>query len=73
MIKENLNLDKVIDFKKWVELQDSLSLVTKAAIIIVDYKGNPVTKHSGCNKFCNAVRSNPNLVKYCQNVIRGVV
>ncbi|ENK1244503.1 PocR ligand-binding domain-containing protein [Clostridium botulinum] len=66
MIKENLNLDKVIDLKKWVELQDSLSLVTKAAIIIVDYKGNPITKHSGCNKFCNAVRSNPNLVKYCQ-------
>ncbi|MGU9537525.1 PocR ligand-binding domain-containing protein [Clostridium tepidum] len=66
MIKENLNLDKVIDFKKWIELQDSLSLVTKAAIIIVDYKGNPVTKHSGCNKFCNAVRSNPTLVKYCQ-------
>ncbi|HDK7176673.1 TPA: PocR ligand-binding domain-containing protein [Clostridium botulinum] len=66
MIKENLNLHKVIDLKKWVKLQDSLSLVTKAAIIIVDYKGNPVTKHSGCNKFCNAVRSNPNLVKYCQ-------
>ncbi|AVQ38003.1 transcriptional regulator [Clostridium botulinum] len=66
MIKENLNLDKVIDLKKWVKLQDSLSLVTKAAIIIVDYKGNPVTKHSGCNRFCSAVRSNPNLVKYCQ-------
>ncbi|APF28849.1 helix-turn-helix domain protein [Clostridium sporogenes] len=66
MIKENLNLDKVIDLKKWVKLQDSLSLVTKAAIIIVDYKGNPVTKHSGCNKFCKAVRSNPGLVKYCQ-------
>ncbi|MGO5073546.1 PocR ligand-binding domain-containing protein [Clostridium sporogenes] len=66
MIKENLNLDKVIDLKKWVKLQDSLSLVTKAAIIIVDYKGNPVTKHSGCNRFCRAVRSNPHLVKYCQ-------
>ncbi len=38
LIKENLNLDKVIDLKKWVKLQDSLSLVTKAAIIIVDYK-----------------------------------
>lgn len=66
LIKENLNLDKVIDLKKWVKLQDSLSLVTKAAIIIVDYKGNPVTKHSGCNRFCSAVRSNPHLVKYCQ-------
>ncbi|EJO5347774.1 PocR ligand-binding domain-containing protein [Clostridium botulinum] len=66
MIKENLNLDKVIDLKKWAKLQESLSLVTKAAIIIVDYKGNPVTKHSGCNRFCSAVRSHPELFKYCQ-------
>ncbi len=66
MIKENLNLDKVIDFKKWIKLQESLALVTKAAIIVVDYKGNPVTEHSRCNRFCKAVRSNPDLVKYCQ-------
>ncbi|MBY6951195.1 PocR ligand-binding domain-containing protein [Clostridium botulinum] len=65
MIKENLNLDKVIDFKKWIKLQESLALVTKAAIIVVDYKGNPVTEHSRCNRFCKAVRSNPDLVKYC--------
>ncbi|WP_251860048.1 PocR ligand-binding domain-containing protein [Clostridium sp. Marseille-Q2269] len=66
MIKENLNLNKVIDFKKWAKLQDSLSIVTKAAIIIVDYKGNPVTHHSGCNMFCRAVRSDSELVKYCE-------
>ncbi|SFA95657.1 PocR ligand-binding domain-containing protein [Clostridium frigidicarnis] len=66
MIKDNLNLNKVIDLEKWVNLQESLAVVTKVAIIIVDYKGNPVTKHSGCHRFCKAVRANPELVKYCQ-------
>lgn len=66
MIKENLNLNKLIDLEKWVSLQESLSAVTKVAIIIVDYKGNPVTNHSGCNRFCKVVRDNPDLVKYCQ-------
>ncbi|WP_252233382.1 PocR ligand-binding domain-containing protein, partial [Clostridium sp. DSM 1985] len=66
MIKDNLNLNKVIDLEKWVNLQESLAVVTKVAIIIVDYKGNPITKHSGCHRFCKAVRANPELVKYCQ-------
>ncbi|MDO7203719.1 PocR ligand-binding domain-containing protein [Paraclostridium bifermentans] len=26
------------------------------AIVIVDYKGNPITKHSRCHKFCELVR-----------------
>jgi len=64
--QDNFNLNKLIDLKKWDNLQDSLAEVTRVAIIIVDYKGNPVTKHSGCNRFCKEVRSNPNLVKYCQ-------
>lgn len=66
MIKDNLSLNKVIDLEKWSNLQDSLSAVTKAAIIIVDYKGNPVTKHSACHRFCEAVRLDSELVKYCQ-------
>lgn len=66
LIKENLNLNKLIDLEKWVNLQDSLTEITKVAIIVVDYKGNPVTKHSGCHRFCKAVRANPELVKYCE-------
>lgn len=66
MIKENLNINKLIDLEKWVDLQDTLAIATKVAIIIVDYKGNPVTKHSGCRRFCSEVRANPELVKYCQ-------
>lgn len=66
MKKEKINLDKVIDFKKWQTLQDNLSLVTNMAIITVDYKGNPISKHSKCSKFCESVRNHPQMVKYCQ-------
>lgn len=65
LLKENNYLNKLIDLEKWANLQDSLAAVTKLAIIVVDYKGTPVTKHSGCHSFCKAVRANPELVKYC--------
>jgi len=58
--------EHTIDLNKWHKLQDSLSLVTKMAIILVDYKGVPVTKHSHCQSFCQSVRADPNLSKYCQ-------
>ncbi|MBN7575190.1 MULTISPECIES: PocR ligand-binding domain-containing protein [Clostridium] len=66
MIKNSFDLKKLIDLEKWDSLQESLSAVTRMAIIIVDYKGNPVTKHSGCHKFCNEIRGNSELVKYCE-------
>ncbi|MDU4860996.1 MAG: PocR ligand-binding domain-containing protein [Terrisporobacter othiniensis] len=66
MKKEKINLDQVIDFKKWQTLQDNLSLVTNMAIITVDYKGNPISKHSKCSRFCQSVRNHPQMVKYCQ-------
>lgn len=59
-------LDKIIDLEKWHKLQDSLALVTKMAIITVDYKGVPVTKHSYCQSFCKSVRKDPTLSSYCQ-------
>lgn len=60
------NLDKIIDLEKWHTLQDSLALVTKMAIITVDYKGFPVTKHSYCQPFCQGVRKDSVLSPYCQ-------
>ncbi|NAS19310.1 AraC family transcriptional regulator [Clostridium butyricum] len=66
LTNSNFNLSKLIDLEKWENLQETLALVTKVAIIIVDYKGNPVTKHSGCHRFCKEIRANPELVKYCQ-------
>lgn len=66
MRNENLNLNKIIDFEKWQTLQDSIALVSNAAIVTVDYKGKPVTKHSSCQRFCSAVREDENMVKYCE-------
>ncbi|MDU4588241.1 PocR ligand-binding domain-containing protein, partial [Clostridium sp.] len=65
-MNNNFNLDKLIDLEKWEDLQETIASVTNVAIIIVDYKGNPVTKHSGCHRFCKEIRANPELVKYCQ-------
>lgn len=60
-----MTLNKILDLKKWQSLQDSLAKVTKMAIITVDYKGIPITWHSDPRPFCKAVRSDPNLEKYC--------
>lgn len=66
LMNNNFNLDKLIDLEKWEDLQETIASVTNVAIIIVDYKGNPVTKHSGCHRFCKEIRANSELVKYCQ-------
>lgn len=66
MMNSLFNLDKIIDLEKWHTLQDSLALVTKMAIITVDYKGSPVTEHSYCQPFCKGVRQDSTLSPYCQ-------
>lgn len=63
---EHLNLEKIIDLDKWQKLQDSIALVTKMAIITVDYKGTPVSNHSNCHPFCSEVRKDPSLSSHCQ-------
>lgn len=59
-------LEKILDLNKWQALQDSLSQVTRLAIITVDYKGIPITVHSNCHPFCQKVRNDPELSKRCQ-------
>lgn len=66
MKNEHSSLNNVLDIKKWQSLQDSLSLVTKMALITIDYKGTPVTDHSSCCDFCRRVRENPKLLPYCK-------
>lgn len=66
MGSDNLTLSKVFNFEKWQQLQDSIAAVSKVAIITVDYKGNPVTSHSCCSRFCQKVREDENLSKYCK-------
>ncbi|MGR6542025.1 PocR ligand-binding domain-containing protein [Paenibacillus tundrae] len=66
MIKEYLQINKILDLTKWKRLQDSLATVTKLAILTVDYKGIPITSHSSCQAFCQSVRKDPELLPYCQ-------
>ncbi|MBD8499489.1 PocR ligand-binding domain-containing protein [Paenibacillus arenosi] len=66
MSSQQFQLDNIIDLEKWQKLQDSLSLVTKMAIITTDYKGVPVSQHSQCQSFCKAVRQDESLSPYCQ-------
>jgi len=66
MKSDQLNLKKILDLDKWQSLQDSLSMVTKLAIITVNYKGVPVSSHSFCTDFCSSVRDNPTLSSHCQ-------
>ncbi|WP_040948905.1 PocR ligand-binding domain-containing protein [Gorillibacterium massiliense] len=66
MIREHLGLRHILDLEKWEQLQDSLAAVTKLAILTVDYKGNPVTAHSGCQSFCQMVRQDEHLLPYCK-------
>lgn len=66
MTIDYLDLHKIINVDKWQSLQDALAKQTGMAIITVDYKGVPVTKHSGCHSFCQLLRDDPELSKNCQ-------
>ena len=46
-----------INIEKWQVLQDALADVTGLAILTSDYQGVPVSRHSGCQPFCQKVRS----------------
>lgn len=61
-----LNLRSLLDLEKWKQIQDEIAGVTGMAIITVDYKGVPATKHSSCRKFCQMMRSDPQTARYCQ-------
>lgn len=61
-----MNLNKILDLNKWKNLQDSLAIVTKLAIITVDYKGVPITHHSEIRPFCKTMRDDPNMAKLCE-------
>lgn len=64
-----VELKNILDLEKWEKLQESLALSTRLAIILVDYKGRPVTKHSQVQPFCQLVRHSPELSKLCENVM----
>lgn len=50
---------------RWEAVQDQLAAATGTAIITIDFKGTPVTKHSARTEFCTVIRENPITCKRC--------
>ena len=59
MSRNNFDIRAILDIPRWEALQDQLAKITNTAIVTVDYKGIPITKHSGCTEFCSVIRQNP--------------
>jgi ligand-binding sensor protein/AraC-like DNA-binding protein len=60
-----LDLKHIIDLAKFQVIQDEISELTRLAIITVDYRGIPITKHSSRSNFCSLVRNNADTYKKC--------
>ena len=60
-----LNIKSVLDIPEWEKLQDQFARLTGTAMITIDYKGNPVSRVSGCTDFCTAILNNPTTRKRC--------
>ena len=61
-----LHLDYIINVNNFQKIQDSIAEATEMAMLTVDYKGTPVTKHSRCSDFCTIVRSHEHYGQLCQ-------
>lgn len=65
MARRGADLKTLLDIPMWEKIQDELAKLTGTAIITVDYKGNPITKHSERTEFCSVIRENPVSRKRC--------
>lgn len=65
MAIRDLDLKALLDIPLWEKVQDELAKLTGTAIITVDFKGNPITKHSCRTDFCSVIRENPISRKRC--------
>ena len=65
MAIRDLDLKTLLDIPLWEKVQDELDKLTSTAIITIDFKGNPITKHSCRTDFCSVIRENPISRKRC--------
>lgn len=65
MAIRDLDLKDLLDIPLWEKVQDELAKLTGTAIITIDFKGNPITKHSCRTEFCSVIRENPVSRKRC--------
>lgn len=61
-----MDLEDIINPKSFQVIQDDIADATEIAIIAVNYKGIPVTKHSRCSEFCKIIRKNPIYSELCE-------
>lgn len=61
-----LDIREILDVNSFQKIQDDISRATEFAIITVDYKGIPVTKHSRCSEFCRLIREQKEFAKLCE-------
>ena len=66
MNPEYIKLENIFNIPLWQNTQNMLAITTNLAIIMVDYKGSPVTRHSKCSEFCDYMRTLPHLSTMCQ-------
>jgi len=65
MARREFDLKALLDIPMWEKVQDELAKLTGTAIITIDFKGNPITKHSCRTDFCSVIRENPVSCKRC--------
>lgn len=59
-------MNKILNMEYWEKLQQSIAVATGMAIVTVDHRGKPITKHSGCCEFCKKIREDAVLGEFCQ-------
>lgn len=65
MNSTEIDIKSLLDIPEWERFQDSFAKLTGTAIITIDYKGTPVSKHSERTDFCTVIRENPVSRKRC--------
>ena len=65
MARSDFDMKSILDIPLWEKMQDQLAKLTGTAIICIDLKGIPVTKHSARTDFCSVIRENPVSRKRC--------
>lgn len=65
MIQFDKDLKSLLDIPEWEIIQDQIAKLTGTAIITIDVKGIPISKHSMRTDFCSVIRENPISRKRC--------
>lgn len=61
-----IDIYQIVNPAKFQKIQDDISVATGLAIITVDYRGVPVTRHSICCDFCKIMRASEVYRHYCE-------